>query len=121
VTYEQLLQQQPLSTSAGDCVLAGRFVDQLTAYIKGHGVGTLSEAQKNYLYKLRAKWQLRAQGKDTSWNTYGSTPGRRKSLLRADSKKGRVDPTTYGTEDELDPLLADVIHRFGTPKRTDDI
>lgn len=118
MTYEQLLQLQPVSTASGDCVLAGRFVDQLSAYIKGHGLSTLSDAQKNYLYKLRAKWSLRAQGKDTSWTAGGSRPGR-KPMKHASPQK--VDRTTYGTEDELDPLLADVIHKFGTPKRTDDI
>lgn len=116
--YESILQRQPLSTAAGDRALAAQFVAVLSAAIEAK-TADLSDSQRNYLYKLRTKWDQRAKGEDSNWNLYGSRPGRRKSVVV--DKAATVDPTVYGTEEQRDPLLSSLMRKFGKPLRTDDI
>lgn len=116
--YEEILAQQPPSTSAGDRLAARTFVGVIASAISDKE-SPLTPSQRNYLYKLRGKWEVRAAGKDESWNEYGCRPGRRRQPKIETSSK--VDVTAYGTEEELDPLLRRVIEKFGTPQRTDDI
>ena len=116
MTYEALLQQQPPSTAAGDRALAREFVSAISAFMAGVAWSSLDASQRNYLYKLRQKWNTRADGQDDAWNQYGSTPGRRRKL-----DTSGVDKTAYGGEGELDPLLAETMRKYGTPNRSDDI
>lgn len=116
MTYEQLLTRMPASALAGDRGAAQHFVDEINSALSG-GVSTLTISNKNYLYKLRTKWELRARGKDANWSAHGSKPGRKKKIV----SERNVDTTAFGSEDELDPLLASLIRKYGTPKRTDDI
>lgn len=109
MTYEQLLGRQPLSTQAGDRNAAREFVAAISAFIEGSDAALLDVSQKNYLYKLRQKWNLRAKGEDEAWNQYGSTPGRRKKPANDSS----VDKTAYGDGEEMDPLLASIISKYG--------
>ncbi len=110
MTYEQLLQQQPPSTAAGDLSAAKAFVDAISQALSRNLIPDLTVANQNYLYRLRAKWQQRAHGKDAAWMQYGSKPGRRPHAAR---KRGNVDPTAYGSEDELDPLLRSLLKKYG--------
>lgn len=110
-SYEGVLARQPLSTQAGDKIAAAEFCSLLTLVLQGQGVDTLVDAQKNYLYKLRAKWQLRADGKDTRWNTTGSKPGRGKKVVKPRRE--------YRMEEADDPLLASLMRKYGLPVRED--
>jgi hypothetical protein len=117
--YESLLEQQPASTVAGNVQAAARFVQAITTALHGDNLRGLSESQKNYLYKLRGKWEKRAAGQDAQWNAYGTRPGRRKSVSKDNS--AQLDPTVYGAEDERDPLLSSLMAKYGTPRRTDGL
>lgn len=120
-SYEDLLNQQPRSTSAGDTNAARLFVERVNAALIVKGSG-LSDAQRNYLYKLRDRWTKRAAGDDLSWNQYGSQPGRRKSPGGPrQTKKHQIDPTVFGDEAEKDPLLSSLERKYGQPRRQDDI
>lgn len=119
MTYEQLLGKQPASTVVGDRVIAQKFVDVIDAQLaSGNTSSEFTVSQRTYLYKLRAKWSTRAKGNDTSWNTYGGKPGRRKGIS---DKSSKVDTTVYGDEDQMDPLLKSLLSKYGEPLRTDDI
>lgn len=116
MTYEELLQQAPLSSQAGDRHAAGIFVELITQYLSRHG-STLTLSQKNYLYKARNTWRQRAAGHDPQWEQYGSKPGRRptgrKTTMRAGRGGTQIDKTAYGDEHELDPLIVTIKHAFG--------
>ncbi len=106
MTYEDILNHTPLSTTAGNLTAAKAFADFLHTQIEGEGVSQLNDAQRNYLYKLRVRWRLRAAGKDARWMTYGSAPGRAKKAeqrQRANAKEEEV---------EYDELSARLINRF---------
>lgn len=114
MNYEQLLQRQPPSTAGGDRSAARVFASAISAYLES--ATDLCVSQRNYLYKLRQKWNTRADGQDDAWNQYGSAPGRRRKL-----DTSGIDKTAYGGEEDLDPLLAETMRKWGTPSRTDDI
>lgn len=118
LTYEKLLAQQPPTTAAGNTHAARAFVELLNVQLNLRD-SALTLSQQNYLYKLRAKWEKRATGADESWNQYGSRPGRRKSIT--ERQRSTLDPTTFGDDDEKDPLLLSLERKYGRPRRTDDI
>lgn len=110
LTYEQILSRQPLSTTAGNRAVAAEFVVFLTTQIEGAGLDGLTTAQKNYLYKLRAKWQQRAAGLDLRWNVSGSRPGQpTKRALKDSTRRKGHDPG------EDDPLFQSLMRKYGTP------
>lgn len=118
--YEEILQQQPASRDAGNTTEAIRFVAVLT-HVLAHETATLNDSQKNYLYRLRQRWETRANGLDANWNAYGSRPGRRASGATKITRKENLDPTVFGDDDERDPLLSSLERKYGVPRRTDDI
>jgi hypothetical protein len=118
MTYEGLLQQQPPSTAAGNKAAARVFVTQINTFLSSGF--TFSDSQRNYLYKLRARWEQRAAGMDERWNDHGSRPGRKKQISER-SLASTVDPTAFGSDEQKDPLLLRLERKFGIPKRTDDI
>lgn len=62
MTYEQLLQKAPPTTAAGNKRAAKEYVTMIQAYLNAESA-SLSHSQKNYLYRLRGRWELRAQGR----------------------------------------------------------
>lgn len=117
-TYEGLLALQPVSRLAGNKAEAARFVQAISDFLKTGTAKVLPTAQQNYLYKLRQKWEKRARGQDLAWMQTGSKPGRKK---KPEVSKTELDPTVFGNEDEIDPLLASIMRKYGTPKRTNEI
>lgn len=108
LSYEQILERSPKSTDAGDKLAALEFVSLLTQVLTGQGTEQLSNAQKNYLYKMRVKWQQRGEGRDLRWNSMGTKPGR--------AKKVSATVRGYRNEEETDPLLASLLRKYGTPR-----
>ena len=116
LSYEQILSRQPLSTTAGNRAAAAEFVVFLTTHIDGGMLDQLNVAQKNYLYKLRTKWQARAAGEDIRWNVQGSRPGQpTKRSLKQQTRRSRPDPG------EDDPLFRSLMQKFGTPLDSEDV
>ena len=65
---------------------------------------TLSTTERRRLYKLRAKWERRAAGKDVRWTLYGSRPGAPK----------KAPKPAYDPDDDLkDPLVASIEAKYG--------
>lgn len=118
MTYEDILARHGQIT-AGDLLAAKSFLGTLDSYL-ALSSGALTPARRNYLYTLRKRWRARADGLDLRWSTHGSKPGRKKRAS-LEPKQAHVDPTAFGAEDEMDPLLASLVRKFGAPRRTDDI
>jgi len=112
MNYEDILARQPDSTTAGDRSAAGSFVEFLSLQIET-GIGHLNGSQQRYIYKLRARWQVRTDGKDGRWNTHGTRAG------RPFSKRTPKLSSTYKREEDDDPLLASILRKYGTPVRGD--
>jgi hypothetical protein len=116
VTYEQILARQPASHVIGDRIAATEFVDFLGAEILA-GISALTDSQRAYLYRLRAKWQLRADGNDPIWNVQGSRAGR----PAGSGKKRPPKKSPYGHEEDHDPLLASLMRKYATPLPPEDL
>jgi hypothetical protein len=100
MTYRQLLAQQP---TGGTPAIAARYVATITAFLQTDDAAALSDANRNYLYRLRHKWQRRADGLDLAWG-------------RARVRKSKET----ATEDvPLDPLSAELIRKYGDPANGD--
>jgi hypothetical protein len=113
MTYEEILARSPLSTQTGDARAAQDFVDFLTTVIEGSGeVASLNDSQRNYLYKLRAKWRARSQGQDSRWAGGGSSiGGRPKGSGGSRSKK-----LTGRRAEETTDLFDKISRKFGKPE-----
>lgn len=113
MTYEDILARQPQSTQAGSLPEAERFATFLSATLASSEKDHLTESQRVYLYRLRAKWDKRAKGEDVRWNVVGSKPGRPgKSSSKV--KRAHRDP------DEDDPLFVSLMRKYGTPRSDTD-
>lgn len=100
MTYQQLLAQQP---TGGTPAIASRYVVTLTAFLQTDVATALSDANRNYLYRLRRKWQRRADGLDLAWG--------RARVRKSTSEKADVV--------DLDPLSAELIRKYGDPANGD--
>lgn len=96
MTYQQLLAKQP---TGGTSEIASRYVVTLTAFLQTDAATALSDANRNYLYRLRRKWQRRADGLDLAWGW--ARIRKSKAEIAADD------------EPDLDPLSAELIRKYG--------
>jgi hypothetical protein len=109
-TYQEILARAPKSFQAGDTQAADAFVQYLTLVMHSGEGTTLTESQSTYLYRLRDKWQSRAEGKDARWNVAGSRPGRPPGSKNKVSRRVRSDPG------EKTPLFQSLMRKYGTPR-----
>lgn len=115
MTYEQLLALAPTTSMAGDRKAAQRFVDVLTSALQTQ-TDAFTDSQKRYIYRLRLRWQTRADGKDINWNANGSAPGRpMKEKAKVGSRSIAAKAWRRYERENTDPLLAAIIDKFGTP------
>lgn len=120
MTYEGILDRRPHTTSAGDKHAAAAFVAFLTTVFADEALlATLTTSNRNYLYKLRQTWTLRAEGKDERWSTSGSKPGRPR-VEKAD-KPGRIKRQFDPNKEEAtyDDLSLRIIRRYRNIRPTD--
>jgi hypothetical protein len=87
----------------GDKIAAGRIVETIITLLDTEA---MSGDDRRRLYKLRKKWDSRAQGSDQRWNVHGSSPGRPKKLIT----KRR---TARQRDEDNDPLLARILAKYG--------
>lgn len=105
MTYQRLLALQPLTLSQGDTGAALTFVSALETYIlDASAMAELTESQQNYLYRLRGRWQARANGDDVRWLERGSRAGR--------PATGRT-PRKKKITDVGSPLFESLMKKFG--------
>ena len=120
MTYEQILARQPLSTEGGNLDAARDFVAFLTSIIQSGDIRALNDSQQRYLYKLRGKWQERAEGRDVRWNATGTRPGRPARPLHLGPRKHRR--TSKPDPSEETPLFQSLMQKYGqaTPEGGDE-
>ena len=113
--YERLLAKQPLTTQIGSTHAAAAFVQAIELFIADTSVmGALTDAQRKYVYKLRGRWAIRANGDDPRWLEQGSRPGRPVKNKRAKRRLAAKDPG------EADPMFQSLMRKFGTPRSETD-
>lgn len=78
---------------------------------------TLTGSQERYLYRIRTKWETRAKGEDTRWNTEGSRPGRpMKPKTKRESKSVTAKAWKRYERENKDPLLRAITERWTPPE-----
>lgn len=111
--YEDLLARSPKSTQAGDTKAAAAFVSAISQALQTDAA-SFNEAQRTYLYRLRSKWQSRAEGRDARWNVMGSRPGRppvdESKKTSAPRRRSRPDPG------ESTPLFRSLMQKYSKPR-----
>lgn len=110
MTYEQLLERTPKSTSAGDRRDAEAFVTVISNFKSSKDYESLTDAQRRYLFRLSATWTKRAEGNDERWNEYGSRPGR--PTKPPNGKAGKVKVKFKDDSDTYDDLSKRIIERY---------
>jgi hypothetical protein len=70
--YREVLGSAP-DCAPGDTEAARRYLDKIAAVL---AKGGLTRSDRSMLYRMRDKWQLRADGKDPRFNVVGTRPGR---------------------------------------------
>jgi hypothetical protein len=73
----------------------------------------LTTDQRRYLYKLRTKWETRANGDDDRWNTHGSAPGNRKRPKAVAKRTGRRTAVVDDSEEPYDDVVKSILQKFG--------